>query len=96
MSTTAFALVPSAFNGRKSLRAASASVTARPIPITSPRRTAAPISMKVYDVEILFQEKKYIIPIDENQTILDGIERQGLEVPYSCRAGVSPAIVSAL
>jgi ferredoxin len=54
------------------------------------------MTMKVYDVQILFQGKKYIVPIDENQTILDGIERQGLEVPYSCRAGVCTTCAGSL
>jgi ferredoxin len=47
----------------------------------------APV-MRVYDVEIDFHGTKHIIPIDENQTLLEGIESVGLEVPYSCRAGV--------
>ncbi len=44
--------------------------------------------MKVYDVEISLYGKDYTIPIDENLTFLEGIEEYGLEVPYSCRAGV--------
>jgi ferredoxin len=44
--------------------------------------------MNVYDVEILFHGEKYIIPIHEEQTLLEGIEGYGLTVPYSCRAGV--------
>lgn len=44
--------------------------------------------MVVYNVEIDFHGTKHLIPIDENQTLLEGIENVGLEVPYSCRAGV--------
>lgn len=40
-------------------------------------------------MEIQFLDgKKYEIPIDEEQTLLEGIEEYGLEVLYSCRAGV--------
>lgn len=44
--------------------------------------------MTVYDVEINFHGTTHIIPVHENQTLLEGIESVGLEVPYSCRAGV--------
>lgn len=44
--------------------------------------------MRVYDVEIDFHGETYMIPVDENQTLLEGIEAFGLTVPYSCRAGV--------
>lgn len=44
--------------------------------------------MTVYNVEINFHGTKHIIPVDEQQTLLEGIESVGLEVPYSCRAGV--------
>lgn len=44
--------------------------------------------MRVYDVEIELYGEKYMIPIDEDQTLLEGIEEFGLEVLHSCRAGV--------
>lgn len=44
--------------------------------------------MKVYDVEVTLLGEKHMIPIDEDMTILEGIEEHGLEVLYSCRAGV--------
>lgn len=52
-----------------------------------PARRATP-TMKVYDVEIFLQGETHNIPIDENDTLLEGIESYGLTVPYSCRAGV--------
>lgn len=51
------------------------------------RRVQQP-TMKVYDVEVLMEGKKHMIPIDEDLTLLEGIEEYGLEVLYSCRAGV--------
>lgn len=45
-------------------------------------------TMRVYDVEILLYGEKHIIPIDEELTLLEGIEEYGLEVLHSCRAGV--------
>lgn len=44
--------------------------------------------MRVYDVEIDLYGEKHMIPIDEDMTLLEGIEEYGLEVLYSCRAGV--------
>ena len=44
--------------------------------------------MKTYDVEIELDGERHLIPIDEDQTLLEGIEDYGLEVKYSCRAGV--------
>ncbi|KAI0564976.1 Ferredoxin [Gracilaria domingensis] len=44
--------------------------------------------MRVYDVEIELEGEKHIIPIDEDMTLLEGIEEYGKEVLYSCRAGV--------
>lgn len=44
--------------------------------------------MKVYNVDISLYGKDYTIPVDEDMTFLEGIEEFGLEVPYSCRAGV--------
>lgn len=44
--------------------------------------------MRVYDVEIELYDQKHIIPIDESDTLLEGIEAVGLEVLNSCRAGV--------
>ena len=44
--------------------------------------------MKTYDVEISLDGERHLIPIDSSQTLLDGIEDYGLEVKYSCRAGV--------
>lgn len=44
--------------------------------------------MREYDVEIDLLGEKYMIPIDENMTLLEGIENHGLEVLHSCRAGV--------
>lgn len=49
---------------------------------------ASTIKMKTYDVDITLYGKDYTIPVAENQTFLEGIEEYGLEVPYSCRAGV--------
>ena len=51
------------------------------------RRVQQP-TMKVYDVEVLMEGEKHMIPIDEDLTLLEGIEEYGLEVLYSCRAGV--------
>lgn len=45
-------------------------------------------AMRVYDVEIQLYGEKHMIPIDEDLTLLEGIEEYGLEVLYSCRAGV--------
>lgn len=45
-------------------------------------------TMRVYNVEVEMEGEKHNIPIDESFTILDGIEEYGLEVLYSCRAGV--------
>lgn len=45
-------------------------------------------AMRSYDVEIDLYGEKHMIPIDENMTLLEGIEEYGLEVLYSCRAGV--------
>ena len=56
-------------------------------PVTR-RPTRVRPSMKVYDVEIQLYGEKHMIPIDENLTLLEGIEEFGLEVLYSCRAGV--------
>lgn len=55
-----------------------------------PRASRARVAPKmvVYNVEIQFHGTDYLIPIDEDQTLLEGIENCGLEVPYSCRAGV--------
>lgn len=44
--------------------------------------------MRVYDVEIELYGEKHMIPIDEDMTLLEGIEEHGLSVLYSCRAGV--------
>lgn len=44
--------------------------------------------MRVYDVEILLEGERHIIPVDEDMTLLEGIEEQGHDVLYSCRAGV--------
>ncbi|PXF48677.1 Ferredoxin-2 [Gracilariopsis chorda] len=44
--------------------------------------------MRVYDVEVLLDGETHIIPIDEELTLLEGIEEYGKEVLYSCRAGV--------
>lgn len=51
----------------------------------SPRKR---VTMRVYDVDIELYGKQYTVPVDENLTLLEGIEEYGLEVPYSCRAGV--------
>lgn len=45
-------------------------------------------SMRVYDVEVDMKGEKHNIPIDESFTLLEGIEEYGIEVLYSCRAGV--------
>lgn len=58
----------------------------RQMPVRRPTRVRP--TMKVYDVEILLYGEKHVIPIDEDQTLLEGIEEFGLEVLYSCRAGV--------
>lgn len=50
--------------------------------------TRSTTTMRVYNVDIALYGKQYTIPVDENQTFLEGIEEFGLEVPYSCRAGV--------
>lgn len=57
----------------------------RVMPRTTPRPRP---TMKVYDVEIDMHGTKHNIPIDEELTLLEGIEEYGLEVLYSCRAGV--------
>lgn len=44
--------------------------------------------MRVYEVEINLDGKQYKLPVDEDQTLLEGIEAYGLEVLHSCRAGV--------
>lgn len=44
--------------------------------------------MRSYDVEILLDGETHTIPIDEDLTLLEGIEEYGLEVLHSCRAGV--------
>ena len=44
--------------------------------------------MRTYDVEIDLEGERYVVPVDEDQTLLEGIEEYGLDVPYSCRAGV--------
>ncbi len=48
----------------------------------------ASMNLKTYNVDITLYGKDYTIPVAENQTFLEGIEEYGLEVPYSCRAGV--------
>lgn len=45
-------------------------------------------TMRVYDVEVNLNGETYNIPINEELTLLEGIEEFGLEVLYSCRAGV--------
>lgn len=55
--------------------------------IVSVPARVAPI-MRTYDVEINLDGTIHNIPIDENQTFLEGIESVGLEVLHSCRAGV--------
>lgn len=45
-------------------------------------------TMRVYDVEVDIEGKTHNIPIDESFTLLEGIEEYGIEVLYSCRAGV--------
>ena len=54
----------------------------------SPRTARLRVSMRVYDVDIELYGEQYTVPIDEQLTILEGLEEYGLEVPYSCRAGV--------
>lgn len=44
--------------------------------------------MRVYDVEVEIEGETHNIPIDESFTLLEGIEEYGIEVLYSCRAGV--------
>lgn len=44
--------------------------------------------MREYDVEILLYGETHVIPIEEDVNLLQGIEEYGLEVLYSCRAGV--------
>lgn len=83
MSTTAF--VP-ATASRAFLRARPATT-----PLTArPSRAAQRVrpTMRVYDVEIELYGEKHLIPIDEDTTLLEGIEAVGLEVLHSCRAGV--------
>lgn len=58
----------------------------RAVHACTPRRTRP--TMKVYDVEIELYGEKHMIPIDEDLTLLEGIEEYGLSVLYSCRAGV--------
>lgn len=53
-----------------------------------PRVSAIRMNAKTYDVDITLYGKDYTIPVAEDQTLLEGIEEFGLEVPYSCRAGV--------
>lgn len=52
------------------------------------RSTRVRPTMKVYTVQIDMHGTKHDIPIDEELTLLEGIEEYGLEVLYSCRAGV--------
>lgn len=63
------------------------SASQRPLARARAARRAAP-AMRVYDVEIQLYGEKHVIPIDEDLTLLEGIEEFGLEVLYSCRAGV--------
>lgn len=42
----------------------------------------------MYDVQINLDGKDYTIPVDDDQTLLEGIEGFGLQVLHSCRAGV--------
>lgn len=45
--------------------------------------------MRTYEVEIVMKDgQEHIVEIDEDETLLDGIEGAGLTVLYSCRAGV--------
>jgi ferredoxin len=88
MPPTAFAPTvgaPSSFAGRPV--AAAARCPAARAPQMTPAARRSP-TMTVYNVEINFHGTKHVVPIDENQTLLEGIESVGLEVPYSCRAGV--------
>ena len=41
-----------------------------------------------YTVEIIHQEKTYNIQVNEEQTILQAAIDGGIELPYSCSAGV--------
>lgn len=59
---------------------------AKSVVSAAPTRVA-PI-MRTYDVEIDLDGTTHNIPIDEDQTFLEGIESVGLEVLHSCRAGV--------
>lgn len=81
---SSYASPVSSFVRGQSLRAPRCNVLVSRTPVTRRR----PTTMRVYDVEIDFHGKTYAIPIDENQTLLEGIEAFGLTVPYSCRAGV--------
>eukprot|EP00177_Eucheuma_denticulatum_P008124 GFKZ01014800.1.p2 GENE.GFKZ01014800.1~~GFKZ01014800.1.p2 ORF type:complete len:151 (+),score=24.57 GFKZ01014800.1:162-614(+) len=63
------------------------SLTSRPIAHRLSRRRTSP-TMRVYDVEIQLYGETHMIPIDEDMTLLEGIEEYGLSVLYSCRAGV--------
>lgn len=64
----------------------SCSLRPRPFALRKPARQRP--TMRVYDVEVHLKGEKHIIPIDEELTLLEGIEEYGKEVKYSCRAGV--------
>lgn len=76
----------SAFAPRSSVGFSSRRQMHRTRPAAVTRRRSP--TMTVYNVEINFHGTTHIIPVDEQQTLLEGIESVGLEVPYSCRAGV--------
>lgn len=44
--------------------------------------------MTVYDVQLLHQGNTYTISVADNQTILERALEEGIELPYSCSAGV--------
>ena len=43
---------------------------------------------KIYTVEVLHQGKSHTLQVPENETILAVADRDGLELPSSCHAGV--------
>lgn len=45
--------------------------------------------MATYQVHLINKKRSIdiIIPVDENTTILDAAEEQGLELPFSCQSG---------
>ncbi|CAN8071401.1 unnamed protein product [Agarophyton chilense] len=74
-----------AFLCRRNLRTTCAQRPDSSVPSKGRRQSP---NMRVYDVEIDLNGQKHTIPIDEDMTLLEGIEENGYTVLNSCRAGV--------